>query len=69
VVGASVDQQFNPRAFLWQNGVMTDLNTLVTGASPLYLFTACSINARGEIIGIGVAGDGGFHSYLATPGN
>jgi probable HAF family extracellular repeat protein len=68
VVGASLDQQFNPKAFLWHNGVMTDLNSLVSGVSPVYLFTACSINSRGEIIGIGVGADG-FHSYLATPTN
>jgi probable HAF family extracellular repeat protein len=67
VVGASLDQQFNPRAFIRRNGVMTDLNKL-SPDSPLFLFTACSINARGEIIGIGVGADG-FHAYLATPGN
>jgi probable HAF family extracellular repeat protein len=67
VVGASLDQQFNPRAFLWRNGVMTDLNTLVPAGSPLYLFTACSINSSGEIIGIAISGDGAVHSYLATP--
>ncbi len=69
VVGASLDQQFNPRAFIWQNGVMTDLNTLIPAGSPLYLFTACSINSRGEIIGIALTGDGQFHGYLATPVN
>jgi hypothetical protein len=45
---------------------MTDLNKLVAD-SPMYLFTACSINSRGEIIGIGVSGDGAFHAYLAIP--
>jgi dihydroxyacid dehydratase/phosphogluconate dehydratase len=50
-----------------RNGVMTDLNSLVPAGSPLYLFTACSINSLGEIIGIGLSGDGSFHSYLAAP--
>ncbi len=67
-VGASVDSEFNPRAFLWQKGTMYDLNTLAPSDSPFYLFTACSISARGEIIGIAVAEDGSFHAYLATPG-
>lgn len=69
VVGASVDQEFNPRAVIWQKGVISDLNSLAPTGSPLYLFTACSINSSGEIIGIAVAGDGSFHAYLATPAN
>ena len=57
----------NPRAFLWENGVMTDLNTLVPGNSPLYLLIGSSINSRGEIAGFGVANDGEIHAYLASP--
>jgi probable HAF family extracellular repeat protein len=67
VVGASLDANFNPRAFLWQKGVMTDLNTLIAGDSPLYLLTGCSINSRGEITGLGLTGTGEIHTYLATP--
>jgi probable HAF family extracellular repeat protein len=69
VVGVSLDNQFNPRAFLWRNGVMADLNSLVPAGSPLYLFTACSINSSGDIIGIAISGDGSFHSYMAVPAN
>jgi probable HAF family extracellular repeat protein len=69
VVGVSVDNEFFPRAFLRPSGgTMIDLNSLAPD-SPLYLFTACSINARGEIIGIGLSVDGAFHAYLASPGN
>jgi probable HAF family extracellular repeat protein len=67
VIGASLDASFNPRAFLWENGVMTDLNTLIAGDSPLYLLTGCSINSRGEITGLGVTSTGEIHTYLATP--
>jgi probable HAF family extracellular repeat protein len=67
VVGVSLDANFNPRAFLWQKGVMTDLNTLVAGDAPLYLLTACSINSRGEITGLGLTSTGEIHTYLATP--
>jgi probable HAF family extracellular repeat protein len=67
VVGVSLDANFNPRAFLWKKGVMTDLNTLVAGDSPLYLLTGCSINSRGEITGLGLTSTGEVHTYLATP--
>jgi len=67
IVGASLDAKFNPRAFLWEKGVMTDLNNLVAGHSPLYLLTGCSINSRGEITGLGMTSAGQIHTYLATP--
>ena len=67
VVGVSLDANFNPRAFLWRRGLMTDVNTLIVGDSPLYLLTACSINSRGEITGLGLTSTGEIHTYLATP--
>ena len=67
VVGVSLDASFNPRAFLWEKGVMTDLNTLIAEDSPLYLLTGCSINSRGEITGLGLTSTGEIHTYLATP--
>jgi probable HAF family extracellular repeat protein len=67
VVGLSLDAKFNPRAFLWQKGKMTDLNTMIAGDSPLYLMTGCSINSRGEITGLGMTHSGEIHTYLATP--
>jgi probable HAF family extracellular repeat protein len=68
-VGASVDDQFNPRAFIVHNGVMSDLNKFIPADSELYLWTACSINSRGEIIGIASTSNGDIHAYLATPVN
>jgi probable HAF family extracellular repeat protein len=67
VIGASLDPNFNPRAFLWEKGVMTDLNTLIVSDSPLYLLTGCSINSRGEITGLGMTSTGEIHTYLAIP--
>jgi len=67
VVGVSLDAKFNPRAFVWEKGVMTDLNTRIAGHSSLYLMTGCSINSRGEITGLGMTSTGEIHTYLATP--
>ncbi len=68
VTGVSLDAKFNPRAFHWQNGTMTDLNTLIrNNPSSLYLLFACSINARGEIIGLAADAGGNVHGYLAVP--
>jgi probable HAF family extracellular repeat protein len=69
VVGQSIGPDFSSvRAFLWEKGVMTDLNTLVTvNPGKLYLLLGESINARKEIIGLAVDGAGKFHGYLAIP--
>jgi probable HAF family extracellular repeat protein len=69
VLGASIDASFTPRAVLWRNGTPTDLNTLVPASSTLALQTACSITAKGEIIGFAVVKGTttDYHAYLATP--
>jgi probable HAF family extracellular repeat protein len=52
VLGVSFRAGFaHPRAFLWQDGVMTDLNTLIPSDSNLYLISTGGINNRGEITG------------------
>jgi len=51
VVGTSCDAAGNRRAFLWEDGVMTDLNTLVAPGYTGILTTAQDINDRGEITG------------------
>jgi probable HAF family extracellular repeat protein len=67
IVGFSIGP-FGPRAFLWQNGVMTDLNTLIPATSPWYLVQALSINDIGEIVGVAVNVDNSeMHAFLATP--
>jgi probable HAF family extracellular repeat protein len=68
ITGISASPDFSAiRAFVWRSGVMTDLNQLTPANSTLYLLTACSINARGEITGIAVDAKGAPHGYLAVP--
>jgi len=68
VVGGSWDADGNDRAYIWQNGVMTDLNTLIPPNSPLYLIEATgTINDWGQIAGIGLTSAGDVHAFLATP--
>jgi probable HAF family extracellular repeat protein len=67
VVGFSIPGPLGSgRAFLWENGVMTDLNTLILSDSPWYLLEATSINDAGEIVGWGTI-NGNVHAFLATP--
>lgn len=55
VVGQTYTCNFDDaRAFVWQNGAMVDLNTVIPANSPLELVTAIAINNRGEIAGAGV---------------
>ncbi len=68
VVGGSLDASFNPRAFVWQNGTMTDLNTLIPSNTPFKLMVACAINSAGQIIGWALTSTGELHGYLLTPG-
>ncbi|HTS28409.1 MAG TPA: hypothetical protein VMH81_21195 [Bryobacteraceae bacterium] len=68
MVGASCDDMGNCRAFLWQNKVMVDLNSLIPANSPLYLMWAFAINEEGVIAGMAVdAGTGDVHAFRATP--
>ncbi len=69
VVGLSCDVNFNCRAFLWDKGVMMDLNSLIPPGSPLYLYQAEGINDRGEIAGsafLKSTGEGSL-AFLAIP--
>jgi probable HAF family extracellular repeat protein len=52
-VGTSFPATGDARAFIWENGVITDLNTLIPPGSPLPLVEAFGINDSGEIAGWG----------------
>jgi probable HAF family extracellular repeat protein len=69
--GRVVGQSFgasSARAFLYQDGVMTDLNTLIQPGSPLYLVLANDINERGEIVGFATdTSSNATVAFLAVP--
>jgi probable HAF family extracellular repeat protein len=69
VVGGSCTRSFNLcRAFLWQNGVMTDVNALVMGPTSLHLWFGNDINSRGEIAAYAFdLSNSEFHAALAIP--
>ncbi len=70
IVGLScVDATFaNCRAFLWQNGVMTDLNALVSNSSSLLLYYANDINSFGQIAGQAIDTNTGVaYAFLGIP--
>ena len=54
-------------AYLWENGSIVDLNTLILGGSNLHLFAAGDINDSGEIAGLGSLPNGNFHAFLLIP--
>jgi probable HAF family extracellular repeat protein len=72
IVGVSYAAGFaNPRAFLYQNGGMVDLNTLAPN-SPVYLQVGGDINDEGVIVGQGClpadcAAGTSYVSYIAVP--
>ncbi len=69
VVGLSCSAGFaSCRAFLWQSGVMTDLNTLVPAGYPDHLYTANDINDLGQVTGEAIQqGTGASVAFLASP--
>lgn len=69
VVGLSCAAGFaSCQAFLWQNGVMTNLNALVAGGYHDQLVQASDINDEGVITGEAVGASGAVLSFVAAPG-
>jgi probable HAF family extracellular repeat protein len=67
VVGLSRGGPFGIRAFIWENGVLTDLNDLTLSGSP-YLLYANDINDSGQLVGEAFDADTGeAPAFLATP--
>lgn len=65
VVGTAETSDGSPHAFLWSNGVMTDLNNLIVPNLGWVLTKANAINNRGDIVGVGKLG-GVDHAFLLT---
>jgi probable HAF family extracellular repeat protein len=54
------------RAYIYEDGVVTDLNTLIPAGSGLTLYAATAINNAGQIVGYARGGNR-FHAFLLTP--
>jgi probable HAF family extracellular repeat protein len=67
VVGLSCDANGNCRAFIWQNGVMQDLNDFKPASYAAKLEQARDINEAGEISGRSIDSAGVRRTFLATP--
>ena len=70
IVGASLPGcafDSNTRAFLWEDGSIFDLNTLISPGASLHLQWARDINDRGEIAGTGLDAEGNAHDFLLMP--
>jgi probable HAF family extracellular repeat protein len=67
VVGLSCDADGNCRAFIWENGVMRDLNDFKQPGFSARLETAKDINDKGEITGRAIDANNVRTTYLAVP--
>jgi hypothetical protein len=69
VVGSSISSTFSTMtATIWKHGVPVDLNTLIPAKSSLYLIFGCSINSRGQILGLATNLAGTvYHAYELIP--
>ena len=59
--------QSNGHAFLFINGKLTDLNSLIPASSGWNLWIANAINNKGQIIGTGTNPNGATRAFLLTP--
>lgn len=66
IVGTSFDGTFSPRAVVWWNRVITDLNTCIPADSGWILMNANGVNDAGQIAGNGFL-NGSPHAFLLTP--
>jgi len=57
----------NENGWLWENGSIVDLNTLVPPNSNVHVAAAIGINDRGEIVAEGLPGDGSEHVVVLIP--
>ena len=66
VVGSADTSAELQHAFVWEDGVMTDLNDLLPPDSGWVLTRAVNINEAGQIVGRGTI-NGETHAFLLSP--
>lgn len=66
-IGSSLNNALNNNAFADQNGVMTNLNSLIPSSLNIHLQDAVAINDAGQILAYGVDSSGAGLAYLLTP--
>ncbi|MCP4580673.1 MAG: DUF3466 family protein [candidate division Zixibacteria bacterium] len=57
----------NSRAFIWEDSVLTNLNSLIPPGSGWVIETASEITDDGKIVGTGEAPNGETHGYMLIP--
>jgi probable HAF family extracellular repeat protein len=71
VVGSTFNSTGWSGGFIWQDNVLTDLNTVIRGDSNLLIVAASNINERGQISGMATVmsgpDEGKIHAILLTP--
>lgn len=67
IVGYSETSKNETRAFIYNNGTMTNLNTLIPPNSNWTLNIASDINDKGQIVGYGKNPAGQTRAFLLTP--
>ncbi|HEY2467359.1 MAG TPA: hypothetical protein VGI45_05915 [Terracidiphilus sp.] len=71
VVGSTFNSTGWSGGFIWQDNVLTDLNTVIRGDSNLFIVAASNINERGQISGMATVMSGPdkdkIHAILLTP--
>jgi probable HAF family extracellular repeat protein len=73
-VGSTLDANFSwSHAFVWQNNVLTTLDTVFPASANLFPVMGNKINERGQISGMAIVMSGphkgDIHAFLATPVN
>lgn len=66
IVGRSIAANGEDHAFIWSDGVMSDLNDRILSGSGWTVIEAESTNGAGQIVGYGIV-NGQTHAFLLTP--
>jgi probable HAF family extracellular repeat protein len=67
IVGHSFSCDFSHDTFLWENGSIVNLNTLISPRSAFHLSLPAFINDQGEIGVFGLLANGDQHALLLIP--